>query len=64
MIIGIRLEEDTKCEQICKNIQQLISLYQVDNPDLKDTILTIKINKVSYTIDDSKSTMNLEYENL
>lgn len=64
MIIGIRLEEDTKCDQICKNIQKLISLYQVDNPDLKDTILTIKINKVAYTIDDSKNTMSLEYKSL
>ena len=60
MIVGIKLGSSVKCENICYQIQQLVNNYQKNN-SLDDTILVIKINKITDSTD--SQVKNLEYKN-
>lgn len=61
MIIGITLDKTISCENICKNIQNLVNSFQKNNPDLSNSIMTISIKNISET--QIPDVPKLEYKN-
>jgi uncharacterized protein YihD (DUF1040 family) len=47
MITTIKIEPQMNCEYICQKIQQAVTKYQMDSPDMSDTLIVIDIKKIS-----------------
>jgi hypothetical protein len=46
MITTIKIEPQMDCNYICQKIQQAVTRYQRDSPDMSDTLIVIDIKKV------------------
>jgi len=46
-MIGIRLDKDIACENICKLIQNLVNSYAKENGSLTNALLNINITQFS-----------------
>lgn len=51
MITTIKIESQIDCNYICQRIQEAITKYQQDNPDLSDSLIVIDIKKISTSTD-------------
>jgi hypothetical protein len=46
-MIGIRLDKDIACENICRIVKDLVNSYAKENGDLSNALININITKFS-----------------
>jgi hypothetical protein len=58
----IKLDQQTSCDYICKELQKLISKFQQKNgQDMTDSLLIIEMKNIVKTVDDT--ICKLEFKN-